>query len=136
MIPHLFFYQLVLLGWLWLFFMLHDGWPQRSATAPQRPTEPIKPKRNRSHEPNPFEGLTYKPHCVACEHEATHPKASPPVRPDPMPPTHRRPRQVDTSHHFCPHAGCDYRGWVASCRQGGARRSRPCPGCPWSSACR
>ena len=74
MIPHLFFYQLVLLGLLWLFFMLHDGWPQRSATVPQRPTEPIKPKRNRSHEPKPFEALTYKPHCVACEHEATHPK--------------------------------------------------------------
>jgi len=112
MIPHLFFYQLVLLGLLWLFFMVHYGWPKRSATAPQWATEPIKPKPNRSHEPTPFQGLTYKPHCVACEHEATHPKAPPPVRPDPMPPTHRRPRQVDTSHHFCPHAGCDYRGWV------------------------
>src|SRR3989442_4024041 len=29
-----------------------------------------------------------------------------------MPPTHRRPRTVDTSQHFCPHAGCDDRGWL------------------------
>ena len=29
-----------------------------------------------------------------------------------MPPTNRRPRTIDTSTHFCPHAGCDYRGWV------------------------
>ena len=29
-----------------------------------------------------------------------------------MPPTHRRPRVIDTSRHFCPHTGCDYRGWL------------------------
>jgi IS1 family transposase len=34
------------------------------------------------------------------------------VRPDPLPPTHRRPRTVDTSQHFCPHTGCRYRGWL------------------------
>jgi IS1 family transposase len=28
-----------------------------------------------------------------------------------MPLTNRRPRTVDTSQHFCPHGGCDYRGW-------------------------
>jgi hypothetical protein len=28
-----------------------------------------------------------------------------------MSPTNRRPRTVDTSQHFCPHPGCDYRGW-------------------------
>jgi IS1 family transposase len=27
-------------------------------------------------------------------------------------PTRGRPRQVATSFHFCPHATCDYRGWV------------------------
>lgn len=31
--------------------------------------------------------------------------------PDPITPTNRRPREVDTSQHFCPHAGCDYQGW-------------------------
>ncbi len=29
-----------------------------------------------------------------------------------MPPTNRRPREIDTSQHFCPHAGCDYWGWL------------------------
>jgi hypothetical protein len=28
-----------------------------------------------------------------------------------MPATNRRPRVIDTSRHFCPHEGCDYRGW-------------------------
>ena len=29
-----------------------------------------------------------------------------------MPPTHRRPRTVDTSMHFCPHPDGDYHGWL------------------------
>jgi transposase-like protein len=29
-----------------------------------------------------------------------------------MPPTNRRPREVDTSRHFCPHRHCDYGGWL------------------------
>jgi len=29
-----------------------------------------------------------------------------------MPATNRRPCTIDTSMHFCPHDGCDYRGWV------------------------
>lgn len=63
--------------------------------APATPTEepePLKPKRHHSNEPKPFEGLTHKPHCALCERETTHPQAPPPVPPDPMPPTNRRPR--------------------------------------------
>lgn len=29
-----------------------------------------------------------------------------------MPSTHRRPREIDTSRHFCPHRHCDSRGWL------------------------
>ena len=29
-----------------------------------------------------------------------------------MPPTNRRPCAIDTSRHFSPYAGCDYRGWL------------------------
>ena len=72
---------------------------------------PAQPKRKRSTEPKAFEGLTHKPHCALCERETAHPQAPPPVPPDPMPRTNRRPREVDTSMHFCPHPGCDYRGW-------------------------
>ena len=99
MVSHLFFYQLVLLALVWLFVMLHLTWPKRPVTAPATPAqpEPLKPKRHRSNEPKPFEGLTHKPHCALCERDTAHPQAPPPVPPDPMPPTNRRPREVDTS---------------------------------------
>src|SRR3989442_2993254 len=57
-----------------------------------------------------------------------HPKAPPPLRPDPMPPTHRRPRTVDTSRHFCPHTGCRYRGWLGL---GNLRANGHPSGGPW-----
>ena len=40
MIPHLFYYQLVILGLLWLCVMLHLTWPSRAAGSPQKPIEP------------------------------------------------------------------------------------------------
>ena len=106
MVSHLFYYQLALLALIWLFVMLHLSWPRRSATPPPAPATPIKPKRKRSTEPKAFEGLTHKPHCALCEQETGETTPAPPRRPDPMPPTHRRPRTVDTSMHFCPHTEC------------------------------
>ena len=112
MVSHLFYYQLALLALLWLFVMLPLNWPRRSATPPPVPATPLKPKRKRSTEPKAFAGLTHKPHCALCERETGETPPAPPPRPDPMPPTHRRPRTVDTSMHFCPHTECDYRGWL------------------------
>src|SRR5712691_4095281 len=57
-------------------------------------------------------GLTQRPHCALCEHDAHHPEPQPSRRPDPMAPTKRRPCAIDTSMHFCPHVGCDYQGWL------------------------
>jgi transposase-like protein len=114
MVSHHFFYQLVLFAFIWLFILLYLTQPKPGVNAPVKPAEPgpLKPKRHRSREPKPFEGLTHKPHCALCERETAHPQAPPPVPPDPMPPTNRRPRTVDTSMHFCPHSDCDYRGWL------------------------
>src|SRR5215471_11202333 len=115
MMPPLFFYQLALLGLLWLCVMLHLAWPSRGPVSSQRSVEPetsVKSRRNRSTAPTPFVGLPHKPPCALCAHEASHPPPPPPMRPDPMSPLTRRPRQVDTSRHFCPHATCDYRGWL------------------------
>src|SRR5262245_29802429 len=67
---------------------------------------PAKPKRQRSSAPKPFAGLTHRPPCALCERETVHPNPSAPVPPDPLPPTNRRPRTVDTSRHFCPHTDC------------------------------
>jgi IS1 family transposase len=131
MVSHHVFSQLVLFALIWLFILLHLTWPKRPVAAPATPTEelePLTPKRHHSNEPKPFEGLTHKPHCALCERETTHPQAPPPVPPDPMPPTNRRPRGVDTSRHFCPHAGCHYRGWLG---RGNLRANGHPSGGPW-----
>src|SRR5262249_42714471 len=112
MIPHLVYYQLVILVLLWLCLMLPHLWPSPPGGAPKTPTQPIRPQRTRSTEPKPFTGLTHKPHCTLCEHEIGDRAPAPPRRPAPIPPTTRRPRTVDTSRHFCPHPECDYRGWL------------------------
>jgi hypothetical protein len=110
MVSHLFYDQLALLALVWLFVMLPLGWPRRSATLTTAPATPIPPTRQRSTEPKTFAGLTHKPPCALCEQEPLHTAPAAPRRPEPMPPTHRRPRTVDTSRHLCPHLGCDDRG--------------------------
>ena len=54
MIPHQFFYPLVVLGLLWLFVMLHYAWPSRCVASPHKPAKPIMPPRKRSSDPKPF----------------------------------------------------------------------------------
>jgi hypothetical protein len=138
MMPPLFSSQLAVLGLLWRGILLHPVWPNRGAVSPQRPGDPapITPQRQRAHKPKPFVGLTHKPPCALCEHEATHGTPPSPRRPDPRPPTHRRPRGSETSKHFCPHSGCRYRGWlgVGNLRanghpSGGSWRQFQCTAC-------
>jgi transposase-like protein len=128
MVSPLFFYQLVLITLVWLFIMLHLGWPSPGVTPQTKPSKPIAPRRKRSNDPKSFAGLTHKPHCELCEQEAASPQAPPPLPPNPMPPTHRRPRTVDTSRHFCPHMHCDYRGWLGL---GNLRANGHPSGGPW-----
>jgi IS1 family transposase len=45
-----------------------------------------------------------------------------------MPETNRRPRQIATAMHFCPHTGCDYRGWLGL---GNLRANGHPSGGPW-----
>src|SRR6266568_3578201 len=131
MVSHHFVYQLVLFALIWLFIILHLNRPKCPVLAPATPTaepEPLKPKRHHSNVPQPFEGLTHKPHCALCERENAPPQAPPPVPPDPMPATNRRPHEVDTSRHCCPHAGCHYRGWLGL---GNLRANGHPSGGPW-----
>src|SRR5438128_1781779 len=128
MVSHLFYYQLALLALVWFFVMLHVAWPTRGVPSPPAPAQPLKPRRKGVNEPKAFEGLTHKPHCALCERDTVQPKALPPTRPDPMPPTNRRPREVDTSRHFCPHSDCDYRGWL---KLGNLRANGHPNGGPW-----
>jgi IS1 family transposase len=130
MIPHHVYYQLAIVGCLWLCIILHYIWPSRDAVRPQVPNAsgPPRFKHKRTSDPKPFEGLTQRPHCAACAHDANHPTAPPPRRPDAMPPTNRRPCAIDTSMHFCPHEGCDYRGWLGL---GNLRANGHPSGGPW-----
>src|SRR5712692_6948653 len=136
MVSHLFFYQLVLLGLLWLCVMLHDAWPNECAGGDQRPSKPLPPPRKRSSDPKPFPGLTRKPPCAACEQAHEHGPQPPGCPPPRMAPTRGRPRQVDTSHHFCPDPDCTYGGWLGLGNitsnghpSGGPWRQLHCTGC-------
>jgi hypothetical protein len=112
MVSDFVFSQLVLVALVWLCLMLYWVWPSDSAVASPLTPEPAPPRPQRQREPQPFVGLTTKPHCDACE-QAT---ASRPQAPSAPPPrlvmTRGRRRQVDTSHQFCPNPDCAYRGWV------------------------
>jgi hypothetical protein len=59
MIPHYVYYQLAVVGFLWLCIMLHYVWPSQNAVSPPLPTAPLPPKskRKRTSEPQPFAGL-------------------------------------------------------------------------------
>ena len=104
MIPNLVYYQLVILVCSGCASCYPTSGRAHPVGRPRRQLQPITPKRKRSNEPKAFAGLTHKPHCVLCEQETGETAPAPPVRPDPMPPTNRRPRTVDTSRHFCPHS--------------------------------
>jgi len=127
MIPHQIYYQLVMVGLLWLCVMLHYVWPSPDAVSPP-PPGPLQLKRKRSKEPKPFVGLTTKPHCDVCAHAAAphpHAPAAPPPR---LVLTRGRRRHVDTSMHFCPNPDCAYRGWVG---WGNLRANGHPNGGPW-----
>src|SRR5262252_5612324 len=112
MVSHLFFSQLVLLGLLWLCCLLHAAWPSSHAAGVPRPPERIPPSRKRPRVPKPFPGLTRAPHCAACAQAAV-PRPQAPCAPPPrIVSTRGRPRQVDTSRHFCPAPDCMYSGWL------------------------
>jgi len=136
MVSHLFFYQLVLLGLLWLCCMLHSAWPSSDAAGVLRPPELIPPSRKRPRVPQPFPGLTHKPHCEACAQAAV-PRPQAPCAPPPrIVSTRGRPRQVDTSSHCCPQPHCASRGWVGLGNlranghpSGGLWRQLYCTGC-------
>jgi hypothetical protein len=128
MISDVLFYTLLLIGGVWLGLLLYWVWPYDRAVSGQRPAMPATPQRKRSQEPQPFAGLTTKPHCAACEQRTVLLKPPSPAPPEPRPVPNRRPRQVDTSKHFCPHTPCAYRGWVGL---GNLRANGHPNGGPW-----
>src|SRR5216117_3538767 len=136
MIPQQFFYQLVVLGLLWLFVMLHYAWPSRCVASPHKPSKPLPPPSKSYSDPKPFPGLNRTPNCAACAQAHEHGPQPPGCPPPRMAPTRGRPRQVDTSHHFCPDPDCTYGGWLCLGNitsnghpSGGPWRQLHCTGC-------
>jgi hypothetical protein len=110
MVSPLLFYQLRFLGLLWLCGMRHAAWPNASPGGAQRPSKSL-PSRKRPRVPPPFPGLTHTPPCEACA-PAARPRPQAPGAPPPrLVSTRGRPRQVETSQHFCPHPDGAYQGW-------------------------
>ena len=112
MIPQQFFSLMVVLGFLWIFFMLHVAWPSQCPATPQRPVEPILPPHKRSNEPQSFAGLIHKPLCDACEHAAEARPQAPAAPPPLITFTRGRPRTIDSQQQFCPDQDCSYYGWT------------------------
>lgn len=107
------FYELLLLGLLWLYVMLAWAWPLARVIPGLTPPPLASAPRPRSGDPKPFPGLIHKPPCAACEQAAQDPASPPPpAPPPPLIPTRGCPRQIDASSQFCPHAHCAYYGRV------------------------
>src|SRR5712692_8480784 len=106
MVPDPLFYQLLLVGLVWLCLMLHVVWPYDRATAGPTTPRPAKAPPKRPSDLKPFPGLTRTPPCAACEQAHEHGPQPPGCPPPRIVPTRGRPRQVDTSSHCCPHPHC------------------------------
>jgi hypothetical protein len=107
------FYKLLLVGCLWLCFILHVAWPSERAIPDPSTPKPAQPPRKRSHDPQAFAGLIHKPLCDACE-QAVEPHREPRCAPPPrIIATRGRRRHVATSPQFCPNPDCPYGGWPA-----------------------
>ena len=75
MVSHLFFYQLMVLGLLWLCVMLHYAWPNECTGGNQKPSKPLPPLRRFCqlvdhpvayllHADNVSRPLPFRLHCV------------------------------------------------------------------------
>ena len=104
MMPDPLFSTLLLVGLLWLCFILHVVWPYTRAISGHKTPRPAQSPRQRSQKPKPFAGLMHKPPCAACVQSTAAPQLPSPVPPAPVPLPNRRPRQVDTSYGQKTHA--------------------------------
>jgi IS1 family transposase/transposase-like protein len=122
------YYDLLLLGLLWLSMLLYGAWLRgRSATSPTFPSL-AKPIKKRIQPPKPFAGLLHKPLCDACEHAAESRPQAPCAPPPRLTCTRGRHRTVDTQQQFCPDEDCSYYGWRG---RGNIRANGHPGGKPW-----
>jgi hypothetical protein len=126
----LFFHTVPLLGLLCfcLGILLYWAWRRGRPMLDQTTPSSAKPITTRSNAPKPFQGLTHKPSCEACEHAAEPRHQVPSALPPRMVSMRGHRCQVDTSSHFCPNPHCSYQGWVG---WGNLRANGHPGGGPW-----
>jgi IS1 family transposase/transposase-like protein len=112
MVDNLLSPDLLLIVLLWLGGILYKRWARNRSATGQTPRKPATPPRKHCQDPQPYPGLTHKPHCALCEQAPAPALAALRVPPAPLPCSLGRPRQVDTSGQFCPQPRCLYYGWV------------------------
>jgi IS1 family transposase len=106
------FYAFLLLGLLWLGMLLYWLWQRARPTVGSLQLTLAKRATRHSQDPKTFPGLTHKPRCASCEQAAVLGDPVPSVPPPRIISAQGRPRQVDTSTHFCPYPCCQYYGWA------------------------
>jgi hypothetical protein len=67
MVPHVVFYQLLVVALVVICLLIHVWWPDAPSASPPAARTPDTPRRKRSTAPKPFPGFLYTPLCVACE---------------------------------------------------------------------
>src|ERR671933_1548218 len=128
MVSHPLFYQLLLVALVFIYLLLHVRWNDHPPRVPHPLPAPAPPRRRRAKAPKPFAGLIHKPLCEACEQGADERPKAPSSPPSMITFSRGRRRTVDTHMHFCPHDGCDYRGWFG---RGNIRANGHPGGQPW-----
>lgn len=128
MVSHPLFYQLLLVALVFISLLLHGRWNDHPPRVPHPLPAPALPRRRRAKTPKPFAGLIHKPLCEACEQGADERPKAPSSPPSMITFSRGRRRTVDTHMHFCPHDGCDYRGWLG---RGNIRANGHPGGQPW-----
>src|ERR671923_1195731 len=128
MVPHVLFYQLLLVALVLICFMIHVWWPDPSRATPPQPLKPDKPQRKRAQEPKPFTGYPHKPLCEACETAPAIRSQAPGSPPPVITFTRGRKRTIDTQAPFGPKPHCSYQGWLG---RGNIRSNGHPGGQPW-----
>jgi transposase-like protein len=110
MVPHLLFYQLLLVALVLMGLLMYVWWPASPHPTPRTPRKPDTPRCARSPAPNPFPGLIHKPLWAACEQDADERPKAPDLPPPMIAFARGRRRTVDTRSHCCPDPDCAYYG--------------------------
>jgi hypothetical protein len=128
MVPHVVFYQLLVVALVVIYLLIRVWWPDAPSASPPTALTADPPRRKCSTEPKPFPGFIHIPLCAACEQGADERPTAPGAPPPVIAFTRGRRRTVDTRLQFCPAPDCSYRGWLG---RGNIRANGHPGGQPW-----